>query len=124
MTKQWCPPANRKRPIDLVLLSIGGNDVGFGALAMYAVTESARDLAPIASLVGSEIRFGPEVSRAYLGALDKRIKAVRDALVDGFGVEPDARAAERLRADPVSTRPAAIAARSRRSAWTCIPRSR
>ena len=35
-----------------------------------------------------------------------------------------ARAAERLRADPVSTRPAAIAARSRRSAWTCIPRSR
>ena len=89
VAKQWCPPANRKRPIDLVLLSIGGNDVGFGALAMYASTESARDLAPIAGLVGSEIRFGPEVSRAYLGALDKRIKAVRDALVDGFGVEPE-----------------------------------
>ena len=88
VSKQWCPPANRKRPIDLVLLSIGGNDVGFGALALYASTESARDLAPIAGLVGSEIRFGPEVSRAYLGALDKRIKAVRDALVDGFGVEP------------------------------------
>ena len=51
-------------------------------------TESARDLAPIAALVGGEIRFGPDVSRAYLGALDKRIKAVRDALVDGFGVEP------------------------------------
>ena len=89
ISKQWCPPANRKRPIDLVLLSIGGNDVGFGALAMYASTESARDLAPIAGLVGSEIRFGPEVSRAYLGALDKRIKAVRDALVEGFGVAPD-----------------------------------
>jgi hypothetical protein len=88
VAKQWCPPANRKRPIDLVLLSIGGNDVGFGALAMYASTESARDLAPIAGLVGGEIRFGPDVSRAYLGALDKRIKAVRDALVDGFGVEP------------------------------------
>ena len=88
VNKQWCPQANRKRPIDLVLLSIGGNDVGFGALALYAVTESARDLAPIASLVGSEIRFGPEVARAYLASLDKRIKAVRDALVDGFGVEP------------------------------------
>jgi len=88
VTKQWCPPANRKRPIDLVLLSIGGNDVGFGALAMYASTESAKDLAPIAGLIGGEIRFGPEVSRAYLGQLDKRIKAVRDALVDGFGVEP------------------------------------
>jgi len=89
ISKQWCPPANRKRPIDLVLLSIGGNDVGFGALAMYASTESARDLAPIAGLVGGEIRFGPEVSRAYLGALDKRIKAVRDALVEGFGVAPE-----------------------------------
>ena len=43
IAKQWCPPASRKRPIDLVLLSIGGNDVGFGALALYAVTESARD---------------------------------------------------------------------------------
>jgi hypothetical protein len=88
VNKQWCPPASRKRPIDLVLLSIGGNDVGFGALALYAVTESARDLAPIASLVGGEIRYGPDVARAYLGVLDKRIKAVRDALVEGFGVEP------------------------------------
>jgi len=88
ITKQWCAPGNRKRPIDLVLLSIGGNDIGFGALTMYASTESARDLAPIAGLVGSEIRYGPEVSRAYLAHLDKRIKAVRDALVDGFGVDP------------------------------------
>ena len=88
VSKQWCAPENRKRPIDLVLLSIGGNDVGFGALAMYATTESARDLAPIASLIGGEIRFAPDVSRAYLGVLDKRIKAVRDALVDGFGVDP------------------------------------
>jgi len=86
--KQWCPPASRKRPIDLVLLSIGGNDVGFGALAMFAATDSASDLAPIAGLVGSSIRFGPDVSRSYLGVLDKRIKAVRDALVDGFGVDP------------------------------------
>jgi hypothetical protein len=88
VTKHWCPPSSRKRPIDLVLLSIGGNDIGFGALAMYAVTESAGDIAPIASLVGSEIRYGPAVARTYLGQIDKRMKAVRDALVDGFGVEP------------------------------------
>jgi hypothetical protein len=88
IAKRWCPPDARKRPIDVVLLSIGGNDVGFGALAMYASTESARDLAPIASLIGSEIRFGPDVSRAYLAVLDRRIKAVRDALAEGFGVEP------------------------------------
>jgi hypothetical protein len=62
--------------------------MSFGALALYASTDSARDLAPIAGLVGGEIRFGPEISRAYLGQLDRRIKAVRDALVDGFGVEP------------------------------------
>jgi hypothetical protein len=88
VSKQWCPPASRKRPIDLVLLSIGGNDIGFGALALYATIENARDLAPIAALAGGELRFGPDVARAYLGVLDKRIKAVRDALVDGFGVDP------------------------------------
>jgi lysophospholipase L1-like esterase len=88
VSKHWCPPGNRKRPIDLVLLSIGGNDVGFGALAMYASTESASDLAPIAGLLGSEIRFGPDVARSYLNVLDRRVKAVHDALVEGFGVDP------------------------------------
>ena len=85
---RWCPPSQRKRPIDIVLMSIGGNDIGFGALALYGMTDGASDLAPIASLIGQEIRFGPEVSRAYLGVLDQRIKAVKDALVDGFGVDP------------------------------------
>jgi hypothetical protein len=88
VSKQWCPPGSRKRNIDLVLLSIGGNDVGFGALALYASIENARDLAPIAALAGGELRYGPDVARTYLGQLDKRIKAVRDALVDGFGVDP------------------------------------
>lgn len=88
ITMRWCPPEQRKRPVDLLLLSIGGNDVGFGALAAYAMTESAGDLAPIARLIGNEIRFGPQVSRVYLNALDKRMKAVRDALRDGFGIDP------------------------------------
>ena len=87
-TKHWCAPANRKRPIDLVLLSIGGNDVGFGALALYAITNSAEDLAPIAGWVGSQIRFSPQVSRAYLGVVDQRFKAVKQALGDAFGVAP------------------------------------
>jgi len=88
ISEQWCPPQLRKRPIDLVMMSIGGNDVGFGALAAYAMTESAADFAPIATWVGSSIRFGPQVARAYLGALDQRMKAVKDALADGFGVAP------------------------------------
>jgi hypothetical protein len=86
--KSWCPPEYRKRAIDLVLLSVGGNDVGFGALALYGITERASDLAPIVGLVGHEVRFPPAVARVYLDVLDRRLKAVRDALVDGFGVEP------------------------------------
>ncbi len=88
VTKRWCAPANRKRPIDLVLLSVGGNDVGFSALAMYAITDGADDLAPIAGWIGSQIRYSPQVSRAYMGVLDQRFKAVKQALNDAFGVMP------------------------------------
>src|SRR6202011_407674 len=63
VTKMWCPPPLRKRPVDLVMMSIGGNDVGFGALAAYAMTEGASDFAPIAAWVGSSIRFSPQVAR-------------------------------------------------------------
>jgi hypothetical protein len=85
---KWCPPAQRKRPIDVVLLSIGGNDVGFSSLAYYTISEAASDVAPIAALIGSSIRFGADVTRVYLGVLDERMKAVKDALGDGFGVSP------------------------------------
>jgi hypothetical protein len=88
VTKHWCPPDRRKRDIDLVLLSIGGNDVGFSPLAAYAMTESAGDIAPIVAWVGRELRFGPDVARKYLNVLDERLKAVKDALADGFGVAP------------------------------------
>jgi hypothetical protein len=88
ITKQWCAPENRKRPIDVVLLSIGGNDVGFAGLVAYAMTESASDIAPIVGLVGHDLRFSPAVSETYLRVLDRRMRAVKDALSDGFGVDP------------------------------------
>ncbi len=88
VTMNWCPPGQRKRPIDLVLMSVGGNDVGFGGLVAYAMTESASDFAPIAAWIGSSIRFSPQVSRVYMDALDERMKALKDALQQGFGVEP------------------------------------
>ncbi len=88
ITKSWCPPQLRKRAIDVVLMSIGGNDVGFGALAAYALTESLGDLAPIAAIGGGRMRFGPQVARVYLGVLDQRMKALQHALHDGFGVAP------------------------------------
>jgi lysophospholipase L1-like esterase len=88
ITMRWCPPENRKRPIDVVLLSIGGNDVGFSAVALYAITESAGDLAPVAQLLGKQIRFGPDVARNYLRVFDRRMQAIKQALHDGFGVTP------------------------------------
>jgi hypothetical protein len=88
VSKAWCAPSERKRPIDTLLLSIGGNDVGFSPLMVYAMTETAGDLAPIASLLGKQIRFSPQVSRAYMEQLDERMVALRDALRDGFGVQP------------------------------------
>jgi lysophospholipase L1-like esterase len=88
ITKRWCPPEARKRPIDVFLLSVGGNDVGFGPLVAYAMTESASDLAPIVGLVGHELRFAPGVSEVYLKVLDRRMRAVKDALRDAFGVDP------------------------------------
>ena len=72
----------------MFLLSVGGNDVGFGPLVAYAMTDSASDLAPIVGLVGHELRFAPSVSQNYLRVLDRRMKAVKDALNDGFGVDP------------------------------------
>lgn len=87
-TMRWCAPQSRKRPIDVVLLSIGGNNVGFGSLVTYAITSSASDIAPIAGLIGHEIRFSPSVSQVYLSVLDRRMQAVKEALSDGFGVDP------------------------------------
>jgi len=88
ITMRWCPPEQRKRPIDVVLLSIGGNDVGFSAVALYAITDSASDIAPVAKLIGGQIRFGPDVARNYLRVFDRRLQAIKDALRDGFGVAP------------------------------------
>ena len=89
VTKAWCPPQQRKRSIDVVLMSIGGNDVGFSALAAYSLTENMRrscaDRRPDRDL---RVRFGPQVSRVYLDVLDERMKAVKEALRDGFGVAP------------------------------------
>jgi hypothetical protein len=66
----------------------GGNDVGFGPLVTYAITDSPGDIAPIVGLVGQELRFSPSVSEVYLRVLDRRMKAIKDALNDGFGVDP------------------------------------
>jgi lysophospholipase L1-like esterase len=84
---QWCPPDKRKRDIDLVLLSIGGNDIGFSQLVAYTFLDHARDIAPLLGLAERQIRFGPDVANAHLNRLDTRMEAVRSALDTGFGVD-------------------------------------
>ncbi len=83
----WCPLKLHKRSIDLVLLSVGGNDVGFGALAAYTFLDRAGDIAAIVQAKEGELRFGPSVAETYLGVLDARLDAVRRALEQGFGVD-------------------------------------
>jgi len=88
IVKQWCPPDKRKRPVDLVLMSIGGNDVGFSGLVMYSLTDSAGDVAPIASWIGQQIRYGTNVTNVYLSVLDQRMSVLKSALQEGFGISP------------------------------------
>ena len=85
---KWCPAAQRKRDIDLVLLSIGGNDVGFSALAAYTFLDGAGDLAALARVREGKLRFGPRVAETYLDALDLRFDALGKALGSGFGIAP------------------------------------
>src|SRR5262249_57915033 len=66
IAKTWCPPQSRKRAIDMVLMSIGGNDVGFRALAAYSLTQKIADLSPIASFTRRPSPFRPPVARAYI----------------------------------------------------------
>ena len=85
---EWCPSTQRKRDVDLLLLSIGGNDVGFSALAAYAFLESASDIASVVKLREGKLRFGPAVADVYLNALDSRMEALKRALATGFGIAP------------------------------------
>jgi hypothetical protein len=88
VTLRACPPNERKREIDVVLLSVGGNDVGFGQIAAYSFLDSVGDIAAVAKLREGQLRFPPTVGDIYLGVLDSWLGAVRTALEDGFGVEP------------------------------------
>jgi hypothetical protein len=83
-----CGGGGLKRPIDLVLLSVGGNDIGFSALAANALVNTLGEIAPILAPLDRSMRFGPDVATVRLDWLDARIEAVKVALHDGFGVEP------------------------------------
>lgn len=82
-----------KRPIDVVLLSLGGNDIGFSAVVGNAIMDTSKAVAPIVYFMEKITReravFGADIAAAYLRRLPERLLRVRDALRDGFQTAPD-----------------------------------
>ncbi len=116
----WCPPDERKRPIDLVLLSIGGNDVGFGALALMPDRERARHRAD-----REPGRQRDPLRAGGVAHLSRRARQAHQGGARCAGRRLRRRARRACCRMPMSrsstTRPAATAARSRRSGMDVHP---
>lgn len=79
-----CENGKLKRPIDLVLMTFGGNDIGFSALVGYSIMKQTGSIAPIMDIIedltGVRYTFGPDIAQVYLGVLDKRFAELKRAL--------------------------------------------
>jgi len=86
-----CKDGKLKRDIDALMLSLGGNDIGFAALVGHSIMDSSGDLADVATLMElftkQRMTFPPVNS--YLPMLDARLLATRDAITKLLGVAPD-----------------------------------
>ncbi|MEQ1713414.1 MAG: hypothetical protein ABL908_18730, partial [Hyphomicrobium sp.] len=72
-----CAPDDARK-IDLVLVSVGGNDIGFSRLVANAVLEDKSMLKSLGGWVGHV--HGQAQARAALNSLDERYKALNRAL--------------------------------------------
>ncbi|MCO5088900.1 MAG: hypothetical protein M9883_18790 [Methylobacteriaceae bacterium] len=85
-----CKDGKLKRNIDALMLSVGGNDIGFAALVGHSIMDSSGDLADVATLMElftkQRMTFPPVP--AYLSMLDARLLATRDAIARLLGVAP------------------------------------
>ena len=79
-----CAAADRLRKVDLLLLSIGGNDVGFSGLVANAALDDAYLGLP--KLFGESPKVTPDVAVAYLERLPGRYAALADAIGDVTGI--------------------------------------
>lgn len=77
LTLERCPP-DRARKIDLVLVSIGGNDIGFARLIAYAILTDRSPLRRASEL--AELVVTPSQARARFTELQSRFKLLRRAL--------------------------------------------
>ena len=79
-----CPPADRLRNVDLLLLSIGGNDVGFSGLVANASLDDA--YLGMAKLFGESPKIKPAIATSYLARLPGRYAALAEAIKDVTGI--------------------------------------
>ena len=72
-----CPP-EKSRPIDLLMLSVGGNDIGFSSLVANAVLASGSTLRKLGGWMGTVT--GIKDAEAKLPSLELRYKALNRAI--------------------------------------------
>lgn len=66
LVKSFRGCAKLKRDIDLVMLSLGGNDVGFAPIVGYGIVGDASKIAPILAFAPGTV-IPPTIGRSYLG---------------------------------------------------------
>ncbi len=77
LTLQRCPP-KRARKIDLILLSAGGNDIGFAQLVAYAILKDETPLRRLSEAAAGLVT--PQQAVARFPELEARYKLLRRAM--------------------------------------------
>ncbi len=90
ITLRHCPE-RQARPIDLVMLSAGGNDVGFTSLIANATIKLDAALEGLAPLFGAEVKINSERAIQKAQALQARYAALADAIRRHLYVSQSAR---------------------------------
>jgi hypothetical protein len=84
-----CAADKRLRNVDLLLLSIGGNDVGFSGLVANASLKKEELVLP--ALFGEDPRIDPDIARTYLKRFPGRFQALGEALAAVMGPDSPGR---------------------------------
>ena len=84
-----CGANKRLRNVDLLLLTIGGNDVGFSGLVANASLKNEELVLP--ELFGEDPRINPNIARAYLKRFPGRLQALSEALIAVMGEDSPSR---------------------------------
>jgi hypothetical protein len=87
-----CATGDFKRPIDAILMTFGGNDVGFSSLVGYTIINQSKDIARVAPVYerfsGRQLIFDTKPARVYLDSLDENFLVVKRFFDSRLGVSP------------------------------------